>query len=270
MKKRFITLAMAVVLMFGSTMTVSAAGNATVTFTENEKLEYSGVTFYDDGTPKLGTSFEGIAPGETAEQTITVLNGNEKTVDFYMNANALQALEESTEKAQGAGYVIKLSVGDTVLYDSNVGGYASEGATGSKEGILEMNEGALEGYVLIATLAQGESEEINLSIFFDGEAMDNDSQAVDYSDAFGQLGFSFQVTYDEPEAPTVIYNEVVEKGETKYVTEIVEVIEERIPLAAVATGDAATIGVGVLVMLSGILMVVLASKKNRKKTEEES
>lgn len=268
MKKKLITLATALVCLVGSTMTVCAAENATVTFTDKEKLEYSGVTFYEDGTPKLGTSFEGIAPGETAEQVITVANENEKTVDFYMNANALQALEESTEQAQGAGYVINLAIGDTVIYDSSVGGYESEDAGGSKEGILEMNEGALEGYVLIATLAEGESENITLSIYFDGEAMDNNSQSVDYSNAVGQLGFSFQVAYEDPEEPTVIYNEVVEKEETKYVTNIVEIIEERIPLAAVATGDAAMIGLGAVVLVAGLLLIVLTGKK--KKTEEEA
>ncbi len=267
MKKKLIALAMAVACLAGSTMTVCAAENATVTFTENNKLEYSGVTFYEDGTPKMGTSFEGVAPGETAEQVITVTNANDKTVDFYMNASALQALEASTAQAQGAGYVIKLSVGDTVMYDSNVGGYASEGAAGSKEGIMEMNEGALEGYVMIATLAEGESEEIKLSIFFDGEAMDNNSQAVDYSNAVGQLGFSFQVAYEEPEAPTVIYNEVTQKGETKYVTNIVEIFEEKIPLASVATGDAAMIGLGAVILVAGVLLILLTGKK--KKAEEE-
>lgn len=268
MKKKLITLVMAIACLVGSSMTVCAAENATVAFTANEKLEYDGVTFYEDGTPKLGTSFEEIAPGETAEQTITVLNENDRTVDFYMNANAIQALEESAEQAKGAGYVIKLTLGDTVLYDSNVGGYASAGAGGSKEGILEMNEGALEGYILIATLEKGESENINLSIFFDGEAMDNNSQAVDYSNTFGQLGFSFQVAYEEPQAPTVIYNEVVRKGKTNYIKNIVEIVEERVPLAAVATGDAAMIGLGVVILGIGIALVVLTGKKQ--KVEEES
>uniref|UniRef100_UPI0040563B6E hypothetical protein n=1 Tax=Acetatifactor sp. TaxID=1872090 RepID=UPI0040563B6E len=261
MRNKLIAAVIAVICLMGSNMTVCAAENAAVTFTENEELEYSGVTFYEDGTPKLGTGFEGIAPGEMAEQTITMVNNNEKTVDFYMNANALQALEQSAEQAQGAGYVIKLTVGDTVLYDSNVGGYASEGAEGSREGILEMNEGALEGYVLVATLAQGESENIVYSIFFDGEAMDNNSQSVDYSNAFGQLGFSFQVGYEEPQAPTVIYNEITQRGETNYVTELIEIIEERVPLAPVVTGDVAMIGVGVLLLALGVVMVVITGKK---------
>lgn len=264
MKKKVITMAMAVALMMGSTLSVCAAENATVTFTENEKIEYSGVAFYEDGTPKLGTAFEGMAPGEMREQIITIQNDNEKTVDFYMNAGALQALEESTEQARGAGYEIKLTVGDAVLYDSNVGGYAGESAEGSTEGIKAMNEGALEGYVLIDTLAKAESEEIKLSVFIDGEAMDNDSRTVDYSNALGQFGFSFRVAYEEPAAPTVIYKEVTQKGETNYVKEVVEIIEQRVPLAAVATADPAMIGGGVAVMLSGILLIVVTVIRNKK------
>lgn len=264
MKKKFMILAVAVALMTGNSLTVCAAGDATVTFTENEKIEYSGVGYYKDGTPKLGSAFEGMAPGEIREQVITIQNNNDKTVDFYMNASALQALEDSAKQAKGAGYEIKLTVGDTVLYDSNVGGYASAGTEGSTEGIREMNEGALEGYMLIDTLSKKQAEKIKLSVFMDGEAMDNNSQAVDYSNALGQFGFSFRVAYDEPDAPTVIYKEVTRKGGTNYVKQIVEIIEERVPLAAVATADPAMIGGGIAVMLSGILLVVVAAKRNKK------
>lgn len=262
MKNKLIMLAMTAVLL-GNTMTVCAAENATVTFTEDKKLEYTGVEYYEDGTPKLSTSFEGIAPGESAQQTITIENANERTVDFYMDASALQALEESAEQARGAGYDIQLTVGDTVLYNSNVGGYASEGAAGSESGIMEINEGALDGYVMIATLAQGESTDVNMTIFFDGEAMDNDSQAIDYSNTFGQLGFSFQVAYEDPEGPTIVYNEITQKGETNYIKQLVEIIEERVPLSVVATGDTAMIGIGILVLVAGVVLIVAAEKKKK-------
>lgn len=261
MRKKLITLAMTAILLMGSTMTVCASGNTTVTFTETESLEYTGVDFYEDGTPKLSNAFEGIAPGETVEQTITMYNASDKTVDFYMNASVLQALEESSGQAKGAGYAIKLTAGENILYDSNVGGYADSSAEGSKEGILEMNEGALEGYVLAATLAKGESEDIKLSIFFDGEAMDNNSQSIDYSNTFGQLAFSFQVSYEEPEGPVTIYKEITKKGETKYVTEIVEVIEERV--VPVLTGDNALIGFAVAVLVFGVGIVILTGRKKK-------
>lgn len=263
MRKRLITFVVSAMILIGSGMTVCAAEKATVTFTQKDRLEYSGVDFYADGTPKLGTAFEGIAPGETAEQVITMRNDNDKTVDFYMNASALQALEDTAQKARGAGYVIKLSAGNKVMYDSNAGGYAAAGTEGSTEGILKMNEGALDGYVLVATLAGNESEDIRLSIFFDGEAMDNSSQSVDYSNTFGQLGFSFQVAYEDPEGPTVIYKEVKQKGETKYVKNLVEILEERVPLASVATGDNALIGFGAVVLVSGIVLVVISGRKKK-------
>lgn len=266
MLKKIVTVGLVCTLVLGGSFTVCAEENATVTFTTESKLEYDGVEFYEDGTPKLSTAFEGIAPGETVKQTITMANANDKTVDFYMNADALQALEESAAQARGAGYDIQLSVGDTVLYDSKVGGYANENAAGSSEGILAMNEGALEGYVMVATLAKGETEDINMTIYFDGEAMDNNSQAVDYSNTFGQLGFSFRVSYEEPEGPTVIYNEVVKKGETKYTTKIVEIIEEKVPLASVVTGDNTVLFGGILVLLLGVSMIVFAGKK---RNEEE-
>lgn len=262
MRKKLTALCGAILLM-GNVLSVCAQEQAAVTFTDGNQLEYTGVDFYEDGTPKLGSSFEGIAPGETASQTITMHNENSRTVDFYMNAGAIQALEQSAEKARGAGYEIRLTSGDTVLYDSTVGGYAGEGADGSAEGILEMNDGALDGYVFVGTLAQGESREIALSIFFDGEAMDNESQAVDYSNTFGQLGFSFRVAYEDPAGPTVIYQEVTRKGQTSYVKELVELIEEKIPLASVATGDNALIGLGAAVLVLGLVLVILTGRRNK-------
>lgn len=52
MKKKVMILAMAVALMTGNSLTVCAAGDATVTFTKNEKIEYSGVSYYKDGDRK--------------------------------------------------------------------------------------------------------------------------------------------------------------------------------------------------------------------------
>lgn len=268
MKKRLFAFAMAAVMMFGSAMTVCAAEDATVTFTGKQKLEYSGVTKDENGT-KLSDAFQGIAPGETREQTIKVLNDNNRTVDFYMDATAISALEETGEQAQGAGYDIKLTAGDAVLYDSKVGGYADSTAQGSKEGLLEMNDGALEGFVYIGTLAKGESENVTLSIYFDGEAMDNDSQSIDYSNTFGQLGFSFRVAYEDPQSPTVVYKDVTKKGATNYVTKVVEIIEERVPLAAVATGDYAMVGFAVVVVGFGIALILLAGRKPKHKNEEK-
>lgn len=271
MRKKIILSLLVAAVLAGSSSHVYAAedvkeSHATVSFEKNDELVYSDVS-KDGGETRVGTSFEGIAPGETASQVITVKNNNARTADFYMNAGAIRALEEEREEARGAGYEIQLMAGKRMLYNSNAGGYADEGASGSKEGIGAMNEGALEDYVFIGTLAPGEAEDVNLKIFFDGEAMDNTKQVIDYSEAFGKLGFSFKVAYEDPEEPKIIYKEVKKKGKDRIVRRVVEILEDGTPLGDVATGDRAMIGLGVLGLAAGIAAVVVACRKT--KAEEE-
>ena len=181
-----------------------------------------------------------------------------------MSAEVVEALESNTAAARGAGYEIKLTAGSTVLYDSTVGGYgAGNEEAASTTGIKSMNS-ALEDYILIATLENGESTNVVLSITFDGEAMDNTS-AIDYSWAEGQLAFDFKAGYEDPTGTTTVYKTVTKKGDTKFVTNLVEIFEEAVPLSAVATGDTAMIGIGVVVLLAGIVLVVAGK---RKKAEE--
>lgn len=266
-KKIFLSL-LIILLMMGNVLSVNAADHATITFEEDNDLVYSGLEKGSDGDQKLSTAFEGIAPGETATQKITIQNNNDKPADFYMHASALKALEDGAAKAKGAGYEIKLTTGGKDLYNSNAGGYANKSSDGSKKGIKAMNDGALDDYVLVATLGKGETQDIDLSIFFDGEAMDNGQQGIDYSKALGQLGFSFQVAYEEPGSPKVIYKTVTKKGEKRIVKRLVEIFEEGVPLSPVATGDGALIGAGAVVLVLGILLVVLSNRKS--KTEEKS
>lgn len=263
MRKSILAVGMAFAMFFITTVPARAEGEATVTFTAEKKLEYSNVTM-GGGQVNLGSAFEGVAPGETRSQTITIQNRNKKTADFYMSAEAVKALEKNAEKAKGAGYEMRLTAGSTVLYDSTVGGYgaAAENAA-SNAGIEEMNS-ALEDYILIATLAKDESTNVVLTITFDGEAMDNTS-AIDYSWTEGQLAFDFKVGYEDPAGPTTVYKVVTKKGDTKYVKNLIEIFEDAVPLSAVATGDTAMIGIGVAVLATGILLILLGK---RKKAEE--
>ena len=267
MRKKIVLSLLVAVLLAGSSTHAYAAeevkeSHATVSFEKNDELIYSDVST-DGSETKLGNSFEGIAPGEKAAQVITVENNNKRTADFYMNAESLRALEDGKDAAKGAGYEIQLTAGKEVLYDSTAGGYAGRGAEGSKEGINAMNDGALEDYVLIGTLQPGDSEEVRLQIFFDGEAMDNTAKVSDYSKALGKLGFSFKVAYEDPEGPKIIYKEVKEKGKDRVVRKVVEIFEEGTPLGDVATGDQAMIGLAVLGLAAGIIVVVVASRKTK-------
>jgi len=263
MKRKVLALLLAVTMFAGMSVTAFAADGATVSFTSSNTLEYSGVT-KDGDTVNLGDAFENVAPGETRTQTITLRNDNKRTADFYMSAEAVKALEAGKEAAKGAGYDIKLTAGDTVLYDSTVGGYKSEdGDSASSKGIDEMN-GALEDYILIATMQKGESTDVVLTIVFDGEAMDNNAEVVDYSLTDGQLAFDFKVGYEDPSGEVII-KEVSEDGQVTYVKKIVNIIENAVPLGAVATGDGAMVGAAAVVLLVGASMIIFG----RKKKEEE-
>ncbi|MBR3606709.1 MAG: hypothetical protein IKL51_03920 [Lachnospiraceae bacterium] len=271
MKKQILAMILSLTVFCTAGSFSFAQETATVSFTQDKKLEYSGVT-EEEGHVNLGDAFQNVVPGETRVQTITLKNENERTADFYMSSEAVKALEEGKANAQGAGYEVKLTVGApgaaesdlTVLYDSALGGY-KDAATASKEGIKGMNE-SLEDFILLGTMKKGESKEIKLSIHFDGEAMDNSGNA-DYSLTQGQLAFEFQVGYEDPTGITRIVREVDNEGNVRYVRKLVEVFEEGVPLGAVATGDGAMIGVGLAVLAAGIILVILGKKK---KVEEEA
>lgn len=260
MKRKVLALGLAMAMFFATGITTLANGNATVSFTSDKTLEYSNVTV-EEGNVKLGNAFENVAPGETRQQTITVTNSNERTADFYISAEAVKALEASKDAAKGAGYDIILKAGDTTLYDSTLGGYQGTDAdAASTTGIGGMND-SLKDYILFATLKNGESTDVVLTIRFDGEAMDNNAAGVDYSFTEGQLAFGFQVGYEDPTGQTVIVREVGEGGQVKYVRKVVEIIENAVPLGAVATGDGAMVGLAAVVLLVGASMVILGRKK---------
>lgn len=260
MKKRVLALGLAMAVFFATGIITLANGNATVSFTADKTLEYSNVTV-EDGSVKLGNTFENVAPGETRQQTITVKNNNERTADFYISAEALRALEAGKDAAKGAGYDITLKAGDTTLYDSTLGGYQGTDAdSASTTGIGGMND-ALKDYILFATLKNGEAADVVLTIRFDGEAMDNNAADVDYSATMGQIAFGFRVGYEDPTGQTVIVREVTEDGQVRYIRKVVEITENAVPLGAVATGDGAMLGIAALILVAGVCLVVFGRKK---------
>ena len=263
MKKKILALGLAIAMFTMTGISSYAGDGAAVSFTAGNTLKYSGVTV-QDGVVNIGSAFENVAPGETRTQTITVKNDNSRTADFYMSAEAVKALETNTAAAKGAGYEITLTAGGNTLYDSTLGGY-NAGESASTLGISGMNS-ALEDYIMIGTMKQGESMDVVLTIMFDGEAMDN-MGAVDYSLTDGQLAFDFQVGYEDPTGTTVIVREVSGDGQVRYIRKVVEILEGAVPLGAVATGDGAMFGVAAIVLAAGAFLIFAG---RRKKTEEEA
>lgn len=259
MKKKLLTLVMAAAVFCSMGMSALAADCA-VTFTADNKLEYSGTLGTEEQGVVLG-NFDQVAPGDSITQTITLKNDNSLSVDFYMNAETLTALEEAVAQGQtanGAAYAVKLEAGDTVVYDSNVGGYSAS-QQADNAGLKRMND-ALKDYIMVGTLSKGESKEIRMTIDFDGEAMDNTTGGVDYSNTLGKIAFNFMVSYEEPEAPVIIYKEVTQEEEPTVITKIVDQI---IPLAP-KTGDVAMIGIAAAVLVIGVVLIVIAGRKKNK------
>ena len=259
MKKKLLTLVMAAAV-FCVMGTSALAADSAVTFTTDNKLEYSGTLGSEEQGVVLG-SFDQVAPGDSITQTITLKNDNSLTVDFYMNAETLTALEEAVAQGQtasGAAYAIRLEAGDAVIYDSNVGGYSAAQQADSA-GLKSMNE-ALKDYIMVGTLAKGETKAIRMTIDFDGEAMDNTSGGVDYSNTLGKIAFNFMVSYEEPEAPAIIYKEVKQEEEPTVITRIVD---QLVPLAP-KTGDMAMIGIAAVVLIGGIVLIIFAVRKKNK------
>lgn len=252
MKRKVLALILALTMFSALSITAFAAGDATVTFTDGNTLEYTGAS-----GSSLGDAFKGVAPGETKKVEIDVENKNSHTADFYISAGDLEKLE--TETAKGAGYDVELSVEAngviTSIYNSKLGGYKDKEGAASSDGIEEMKD-ALDEDILFATLKNGESAKIILFVTFDGEAMGNDYTVTD-----GQFAFNFKAGYQDPTGTTVIVREVTEDGQVRYVKKIVEIFENAVPLGAVATGDGAMVGLAAVVLLVGASLIILGRKK---------
>lgn len=270
MKKKGLALAAALIMMCSFRLLAAAEEKSTlaqpaVVFQADNTLVYTGAQ-EENGNGIQLFSFDGVAPGDTVVQEIVLKNENDLTVDFYMNAETIIALEDAVlegQTAAGAAYEILLEAGDSVLYDSNVGGYTASDKTDSR-GLKSMNE-TLKDYLYVGTLDKGDEKKIRMTIYFDGEAMDNAAGGIDYSDTLGRIAFGFQVSYQEPSGPVVVTEDVTKAEEPDGITRIVE---ELVPLAPVQTGDAAMLGLAVLVLAVGVLLFILAGRK--KKEEEES
>lgn len=255
MKKRILTLAMALLLATGS-MEVAGAQevNKTVALTKDNKIEYA------DGDTKIDEAFENMAPGDSRTISIRVENQNEHKAGFFISQKTAEALEE-TNKSAGGAYSYELKVGKTKeeavsLLDTIAGGYSSD-LSASNTGLYDIDE--LNGYQFLAELGNGEYTNVYLTLTIDGEGFDSTSD-VDYTNASGELEFNFRAYYDDKE-PVVINKEVTVKKDDTVITEIIERI---VPLAsAVQTGDSASVIVLTGVLLAGILLIVFAMK-NRK------
>ena len=254
MRKRILCLVMAVLMMFGMAMTVSAED-----FYGNPDWE---MVF--DGS-KIDTNFTGedmaqdilsIQPGDSITLQIKLKNTSNKKADWYMTNEVLRSLEDGSDVAKGGAYTYILKYVDpegieTVLFNSDVvGGEKEESA--EEEGLHEATNGMEDHFYLDRTLT-GEEAYISLYVKLDGETQGNA-----YQDTLAKLQMNFAV------------EKINDETITNHVTK--EVIQEKVVIISnvVKTGDESLIALlSALALGCGLLLLVLAMVSMRMRRREK-
>ena len=202
MKKRFLSLFLALALMGGMVFPVQAETfygdpNWSVVFTSEKKMESNFKT------ADLDEAISGLQPGDNIIFRLTLRNDYEETTDWWMTNKVLYSLEDrSANSATGGGaYTYILTYTDrngneTVLFSSDTVGGEDISAAG--EGLHEATD-ALTEYFYLDTLSTGQAGSIMLEVALDGETQGND-----YQDTLADLQMNFAVELNAYNPPPVV------------------------------------------------------------------
>lgn len=255
MRKRIRIAGMILIMSIFSMQVFAEEKMPTVEFTEQNELVYQNAVNESEGIVDLGSAFNHMAPGETKSLTIKLVNRNSHKTNFYMHTEALQTLEEKRE-AMGGVYYVALQLGDKEIYHSEVGGtkVTNEAYQKSREGLLELNKGALQKQIFLKTLAKDESENLTVTIGLEGETMRNSYQLAE-----GRMGITFAVTYETPstnvEEETEIIKGPMQEKILQRITELTKVVK---------TGDGTPIFGTVLVLCIGVILLFATRGKKQR------
>lgn len=235
MKKKILSLAMAVTLLVGASFSVQAEDYQgedgwNVTF-DGKKMENSFTS------SDIDSAIYDILPGDSIEIHLDLQNTSKKSADWYMTNQVLQSLEDSKSVAEGGVYTYVLTYVDPKGEDRLL--YSSESVDG--ENIQEAT-GALEDYFFLDSIKAGESGEIVLKVGLEGETQGND-----YQNTLARMQMNFAVE------PTV-------EGSHKTVTEKI--------IKTIKTGDNAKVMVFVgVTLIAGLTCLVIAIMRMRKRDD---
>lgn len=273
MMKRILALALVLALACATAVTGFADDKTPVT------VQYTGSELnYLGADPDTGAVMDlpALLPGAAAEGEVILTNNSGALANFYVDTEVVNTLQGTFS----SGYVVKLWVEDlqtgetTVLFgeDMNlnpntgdgtlVGGNDATGQ-GSNDELMELNDMLKVGatatlangrnYLLAATLGNGESAALKLSITPDPTATTNA-----YSAKTGAIRFQFM-------AENVDIQSRTETREVKGAD--VVVTQTRYWLNGVQTGDPVAIAPLVIVLALAVLVFIVAAKKKNKKEE---
>lgn len=186
MKQKLTILCLIVVSLMFSTNSLYAKEDSIITFDGDAK---KFVYVHDDA--KGFTNFEGLLPGETRTQTITLKNEDYQELRFYLSSKILDTLGGDVKNK--VIYDIDFLIDGEPLFQGTVGGQEEVGMNDSQENLL------------IATLQKGQSVELTMTLTTDGDSMENE-----YQGSQGTVQFTFSVEHDDTlQTPIPVVNTVV-------------------------------------------------------------
>ena len=188
--------------------------------------------------------FKNMYPGETRTQSLTLKNDDYREMRFYMSSKIVDEFGNEITDSSGIAYDVNFTINGEDLFDGQVGGEDRVGMT---------DEGEQGDNILVATLGQGETALLEMTLTADGDTMDNS-----YQDASGHVEYTFSVEYDDE--PATVPEKIVNTITKTVINPITKVVK---------TGDPVTLGVfGVMLGASAVGIVYLII--TRKKKEEDA
>ena len=199
MKKTLSLLSVLLMMVMALSATVFAESTTTdanwgVTFTAQDKMEsnFSLKEFND--------AIYGMQPGDDVTITLKLNNSNATTVDWYMQNEVMQSLEDASKTAEGGAYTYILTYKNVNGQTETLFSSDSVGGEGYVKKDLEGLHGAtdnLKEYFYLDTIASGQQGLITLKVALDGETQGND-----YQNTLAELRMKFAVELqDNPTNP---------------------------------------------------------------------
>lgn len=226
MKQKFIIVCITLLTLSLSINSIDAKEDSIISFDGNAK---DFIYVHEDA--KGFTNFEGLLPGETRKQTITLKNDDYQELRFYIHSKIVDQLGGDAQNK--VIYDVNFLINDVPLFQGTIGGNENVGMQNTEDSSL------------LATLQKGESVDVTMILSSDGDSMNDE-----YQGSQGTVQFTFSVEHDDT-ASTNTINTVV-----NYVNHLI------------STGDSTAILY--LICLTGVslLVIILVMKKGGTKNEK--
>lgn len=190
MKKKSITLLITLALLLATALPAFAA--ETITFKGQAEKFVKEVT----GDAE---AFTDMLPGENRTIRLTLKNEDSSEMKFYMSAEILDNIASKTADSQ-AVYDFVISKNGQPFFTTIIGGGTAKNTSAGEKYLDESNN------ILLDTLAQGQSDVIDISLELEGNSTGNS-----YMQQTGEIQLVFTASTTDPAAPGSSGGNVIER-----------------------------------------------------------